>query len=435
MTLIPPRIGIDYLPHQAEGVRWMMGREDDRLCCGGILADDMGLGKTFQTIGLLKNGRSLRTLIVCPPALIAGWTSELRACGYRVAEAGCYSIAAGGPNTVWLTTYPKVGLYSTAIAAAAFQRVVLDEGHCIRNQGTARWSHCMAISASALCRWILSATPVQNGARDWKALCAWLRIDSETDSSRISDQIMLRRTMEQLRPDIASLPPPPRFISHSLLIPRGKESTLLHALCDQVEPSASALLKIELWMRIQQFIVHPQIYVEGMRVKTGLPRPDWNGGCTKWTACMAELSRAVDEKVPTIVFCQFRTEIEMVCAAAVGMGADVFLVPQVDAAAAAAAAGRPVVVVVQIVAGGAGLNLQFCRRVLFLSQHWNPAVVHQAVGRAVRIGQRAVVEIHLFRIVDEVVDNLDLRMCAAHGAKIEEARRVCPSLYQGFYVD
>ena len=229
---------------------------------------------------------------------------------------------------------------------------------------------------------------------------------------------MLRRTMEQLRPDIASLPPPPRFISHSLLIPRGKESTLLHALCDQVEPSASALLKIELWMRIQQFIVHPQIYVEGMRVKTGLPRPDWNGGCTKWTACMAELSRAVDEKVPTIVFCQFRTEIEMV-----------------DAAAAAAAAGRPVVVVVQIVAGGAGLNLQFCRRVLFLSQHWNPAVVHQAVGRAVRIGQRAVVEIHLFRIVDEVVDNLDLRMCAAHGAKIEEARRVCPSLYQGFYVD
>ena len=86
----------------------------------------------------------------------------------------------------------------------------------------------------------------------------------------------------------------------------------------------------------------------------------------------------------------------------------------------------------QIVSGGAGVNLQFCRRVLFLSQHWNPAVVHQAVGRAVRIGQRAVVEIHMFRVVDGVMDNMDRKMVEIHLRKIGCAQEVCPSLYEGY---
>jgi hypothetical protein len=92
----------------------------------------------------------------------------------------------------------------------------------------------------------------------------------------------------------------------------------------------------------------------------------------------------------------------------------------------------PVVLVIQIVAGGAGLNLQFCESILFLSQHWNPAVVHQAVGRAVRIGQKVVVQIHVFRIVDEVMDNIDLRMAELHGIKVAGAQGICPTFFQGF---
>jgi hypothetical protein len=69
---------------------------------------------------------------------------------------------------------------------------------------------------------------------------------------------------------------------------------------------------------------------------------------------------------------------------------------------------------------------------LFLSQHWNPAVVHQAVGRAVRIGQRGVVDVVMYRVVDDVMDNLDRLMVDRHLAKIEIARDVCPSLYDGW---
>ena len=78
------------------------------------------------------------------------------------------------------------------------------------------------------------------------------------------------------------------------------------------------------------------------------------------------------------------------------------------------------------------MNLQFCGRILFLSQHWNPAVVHQAVGRAVRIGQRSCVEIHTFAVIDDVCDNLDRRMAELHLEKIAGAREICDSLFVGF---
>ena len=438
-------------------MRWMLEREDvgESVCRGGILGDDMGLGKTFQTIGLLKNGISLRTLILCPPALIAGWTEELKACGYAVAVllTASWSLPLTTANTVFLTSYSKAVLYKRFLTESAFQRVILDEGHVIRNgKNTARWVACMAIAKNAVCRWILSATPVQNGYSDWRNLCSWLLADTTLrDSFPLAQNIMLRRTMAQLRSQIEALPPFPRFIEHKLSIPaQTPEGRLFRVLCDQVEHALesrgiSALIKLELWMRIQQFIVHPQIYIQAMRDKLrgAYTRPDWTHGTTKWTACFTQLNAAIREMVPTIVFCNFRREMEIVQEAAEAAGALVFVIrgglgsevvgELVDAARNAAAAQmKAVVVVVQIVSGGTGLNLQFCRRIMFLSQHWNPAVVHQAVGRAVRIGQRFVVDIHVFCIVDDVMDNIDRRMRQIHLSKIHAARNVCFTLYEGF---
>jgi hypothetical protein len=193
-----------------------------------------------------------------------------------------------------------------------------------------------------------------------------------------------------------------------------------------------------------------------MRAKfgDGYPRPDWacNLGpgdaraaatTTKWTAFTKDLAASVADKEPVIVFCQFRDEMDRVAAAAAEMGASVWSIrggmssvaigeAVNDGRAAAGAAATAVVFIVQIISGGVGLNLQFCRRILFLSQHWNPAVVHQAVGRAVRIGSDASVEIVTYRICDEALDNLDIRMMEVHAAKIAAARDVCGSLYEGF---
>jgi len=473
MALTSVRDGIAYLPHQEIGIRWMLEREDAdaAVCRGGILADDMGLGKTFQTIGLLKNSpfAGFKTLIICPPALMAGWTEELRACGYTVsvlfraaswtreplAQMGAEAEAeAEAEAIVWLTSYPKAHLYRQTIAAAGFQRVVLDEGHVIRNgKATSRWLACMAIASRSLCRWILSATPVQNSGVDWYNLCWWLHVRSKKSAiPGLGSTIMLRRTMSELRDTIEALPPPGYFHLHDLQIPEGGEegilfrnltNALLHA---EESKTTGALIKLELYMRIQQFLVHPQVYIESMRNKFGggYRRDDWapESGNTKWTACMTELHRSIADCVGTIVFCNFCHEMNMVAQAAEEAGATVFSIRggmgsdkvglAVSGAREAVAAGSPVVVVVQIVSGGAGLNLQFCSKILFLSQHWNPAVVHQAIGRAVRIGQDERVHIHLFRVVDDVLDNIDRRMVQVHIGKIAGAQKIAGSLYEGF---
>jgi SNF2 family DNA or RNA helicase len=190
--IITPRDDIHLLPHQLEAVKWMLEREksDAEYCQGGILADDMGLGKTLTTIALLKNGLSVPSLIVCPPALLSAWTSELRACGFIVrehAQSGSWTVLkAGDPQlpsdfpkgfdellnkTIWVTTYPKLALYYPSMVDQ-FLRVILDEGHCIRNAGTDRFYSCRRVADCSMARWILSATPVQNSEKDWKTLCS-----------------------------------------------------------------------------------------------------------------------------------------------------------------------------------------------------------------------------------------------------------------------
>ena len=442
------------------------------VCRGGILGDDMGLGKTFQCISLIKSSplTTARNLIVCPPALVAGWTEELQACGFSVfhlragkAEWIAASSESAAGRAIWITTYPKVVYYKRDLCSQTpFDRIILDEGHCIRNgPSTERWRSCLALSNKTACRWILSATPVQNGGTDWRNLCWWLRVTCKAHLIRtVAPIIMLRRTMAELRGVLDSLPPVAAWNVHDLHIAPGTEEyAIFQALANQLEEAmesrhVSTLMKLELYMRIQQFVVHPQVYIESMRRKfgTAYPRPDWasDAGATKWSACFAELASCIRSCVPTIVFCQFRTEMDMAAAEAVSMGAKVWSIRGGMTSASVGAAVRearevvasntgllgeekvPVVLVIQIVAGGAGLNLQFCQSILFLSQHWTPAVVHQAVGRAVRIGQRAVVQIHVFRIVDSVLENIDLRMAELHGVKVAGAQGICPTFFQGF---
>ena len=144
-SLLPPRLGIDYLSHQEDGIRWMLAREADDapLCRGGILADDMGLGKTFQTIGLLRNSPfpAWRTLIVCPPALVAGWTEELRACGFFVSVlqqgTDTWLPAPAGRDVVWLTTFPKIVAIGECLVEHAGEGRAA--GHLFRRRLWAHW--------------------------------------------------------------------------------------------------------------------------------------------------------------------------------------------------------------------------------------------------------------------------------------------------------
>ena len=266
--------------------------------------------------------------------------------------------------------------------------------------------------------------------------------------------------MSELRFDAgiaAKLPPAPEIHEHPLEIPPdSKEGRVFRTLCDSAQSlfdraHVSALIKLVMYMRILQFLAHPQVYIDAMRnsakySKNKYRRPDWGASdsCTKFHACVEQLQASFDARASTIVFCQFQKEMDLITDEAVsifgadnvfsvrgGMGSD--RVGRAVNAARETSATRPVVIVVQIVSGGVGLNLQFCTRILFLSQHWNPAIVHQAIGRAVRIGQSHVVQVHFFRVIDSVANNLDFVMASKHTDKIAIAHEICGSFYEGFH--
>jgi SNF2 family DNA or RNA helicase len=79
-----PGMTVPLLPYQILGVAWMIEREQDRKCCGGLVADEMVLGKTIQTIALMEHSKSLMnqdedgpTLIFGPLALMEQWDDEI----------------------------------------------------------------------------------------------------------------------------------------------------------------------------------------------------------------------------------------------------------------------------------------------------------------------------------------------------------------------
>lgn len=142
-----------------------------QLLSGGILADDMGLGKTLQVISLILTGGPGTTLIIAPVSVMSNWQQQIQR---HVKPENCPSVLIyhGGKKMtakelmeydVVITSYGKlshdVGANTSLCSAKhKWRRVVLDEGHTIRNAKTK-----VALSACQLhaqSRWVLTGTPM-----------------------------------------------------------------------------------------------------------------------------------------------------------------------------------------------------------------------------------------------------------------------------------
>jgi len=480
-SLCTPFKGFAYHPHQEEAIRWMMAREDkDTLYFkGGILADEMGLGKTWMTIGLMLNKPVAQTLLLVPPVLQTQWCEALtassisysvlrapekpakaraakagapRAKGYRrpgalvPAVAGA-AVCIAGIHVV-LATYDRATHNTALLGTMTFDRIICDEGHIFRNGGkTMRFQRLASLESSR--RWILSGTPIQNRRTDFQNLMAFLGMSPEdrlaVPYKDAAAAVLLRRTVSEVREAVPTMPTlRPVHKIHPVSMPVGsEEETIFNALVGRfenaVEGNARVTIILELYLRIRQFLAHPAIYVDAMKrkFKTEYSRDTWTGTASKMEAFRTIVSTG--EKTPTIVFGTFRAELDYASAILTDAGYKVFRIQGGMSEAlrstataesrAAAEAGEPVAIVIQIMAGNAGLNLQHCSRIVFLSSHWNPAVVDQAVGRAYRMGQTKRVHVHHILLADDAEKNLDRYMAKLHGTKRTAALDVHPKLF------
>lgn len=201
----PKTMRTKLFPFQLQGLFWMQkrdsGSDGKSLVKGGILGDEMGLGKTLQSIGLIlscppsaeerKNLRHL-TLVLAPLSCIQQWKDELQLHSptlkvliYHGSKARKKPITALLEYDVLLSTYGTVGMavldnhgqvnYSDPLLKIRLFRLILDEGHMIRNPTTRAHKACMILKANR--RWVLSGTPIQNRSSDICALLRFLNVD------------------------------------------------------------------------------------------------------------------------------------------------------------------------------------------------------------------------------------------------------------------
>jgi hypothetical protein len=178
--------------HQVEAVSAILRARRIRRC-GFLLADDVGLGKTISAWKALSTLPDVRTvLIVCPLAVMAGWRMTigwLGDCGKRVLIVNYDRLqklfevpekpASGkkGGKARSLKGKARAG------TAMAFDAIVWDESHRLKNPDAARSRFAMKLNAKAGFRLWLSATAGQNPLE----LCYLAPLLAQMTGSKASD--------------------------------------------------------------------------------------------------------------------------------------------------------------------------------------------------------------------------------------------------------
>ncbi|KAF3903147.1 hypothetical protein ABW21_db0206917 [Orbilia brochopaga] len=236
-TEAEPSITTTLLPHQKQGLNFMLKKESERTyeqgrdnsfwnmrlspggvkmyhnvitgqqtrskpppCLGGILADDMGLGKTLTVLALImstlqesaafgkrrKNGQASdhdlsvmyakSTLLICPLSVLVNWEDQIKM--HVKPDSLSVYLYHGNNRLSDLNELAKYDLVITtyALAASDFGKAHKDNGkaHTIREQNTVQSKAICNMEASR--RWAVTGTPVQNRLDDLGTLIKFLRL-------------------------------------------------------------------------------------------------------------------------------------------------------------------------------------------------------------------------------------------------------------------
>jgi SNF2 family DNA or RNA helicase len=398
-------------PYQHDGVRWLVKRELDHTHPGGFLCDEMGLGKTVQLIAAMLANPKPHTLVIVPKSIVGQWCSEVARFAPSLSTYAFDGARRKLPEklpSIVVAPYSvlphRPGAPICELLGVEWDRVILDEGHEIRNRKSK--SHIAARALVAPIRWIVTGTPVFNSIKDFVALCAFVGLPREVVqgyTDQIREKFVLRRTKTDVALHNARLELPPCDFQNLELEMYPEERDLYsdvfskgQAIIRSVFAAGTQNLHqmelLECLLRVRQVMTWPQLYLDGMALKEESDPEPWLGRSRKMETLMGCIKTHPTEK--TLIFTQFMGEMDRIQELLSETGTPTFRIDgsvskeQRDERIKDFKSGpKNSVFIIQIKAGGVGLNLQEATRVYITCPAWNPATELQAIGRAHRTGQ------------------------------------------------
>jgi len=437
--------------YQHEGVRWMLQRELDPVIKGGMLCDDMGLGKTIQTIALIcANDAISPTLIITTVGTVGQWRDSLIGFGgFRpiIVNSSFCGLLPDDANVV-VTAYSSFqkskGSSPSCFKDVSWGRIILDEGHTIRNKNTKVSDNIYCLRA--ISKWILTGTPIQNSMKDLITLAEWIGIDINNKSCKkhkkeeldsICTTYVLRRTQENEGRRYPRLALPPLETTVVKLGFAYKEEKELYNKLEKhfseqlylVSSQKKYLTVVEGITRCRQACTHIKLYMEGIEKKA-----DKELNKSKGIYKRKRESESIESSLPKLtsipnnstkidyicddiynftkryknkclVFCMWTLEMKLIQAQLKQKGVSALVYDgklsrdDKDNVLYNFKNSSISVLILQIVCGSTGLNLECSNRVYITSPNWNPCIELQAISRAYRKGQ--VHKVTCIRIVME----------------------------------
>ena len=439
------------LEHQEVALEWMIEKERESFKrTGGLLCDEMGLGKTLSIIALCINNPLEKTLILSPLAVVPQWISALKESNMTVYNFNGKTWVLCNKGThdgqVFVSNTDKIAFNPSVFQGEMWDRIILDEAHQIRNSEGSRYKYIAALKRHAT--WCLSATPIVNKINDVAALLHLVnpRISpTKTKKNMILTYMKtyaMARSVAQVREKFDIFPKEAVTSVHAVDFINEEERTFYRAIQGALKEELMSKIAehdknmtaiFEILLRLRQLSLHPQIYIDAKKKKNGkmYTRPDWTGDSAK----IRELVRLVNtgnEAHKWVIFCQFHDEIELIKErlkkeknishiwqyhGQMTIEQRMKVVEETHCPLGA----KHQVLLLQIHCGGTGLNLQHMDRVVFTSPWWTAALMDQAVGRVMRIGQKKEVEIHHLKLKEGESMNIDDLIFS----KVEMKRTLC----------
>lgn len=473
--LLAPRLLERLRPHQTEGCAFICRRLN---CEGGgcLLSDEMGLGKTATTLAavaillgiegsaLEPSKKSCRAVVACPAGVANTWLTEAKKWLVPTARGAARHAAGGVPHCAlfadvgeskveagrqrrrrrleargrdWgkddaddaIARFERASLDCKPVLVVSYETyrsradelnaiadvgiLVCDEAHRLKAGDSAQVYD--AIDASpARRRLLVTATPVQNGIGELRALLRLARVDLDGDDESAVRNALRRCALRRCIDDTAAI---------RSAMPTKVDTLVFCAATDAqraarpatVDGRASALRAITAACLACSTL--------------GRSAHDDLESCGKWRAAVRLLDAiAHDTDDRVVLISRFTAVLDAGAALATDRG---WPHARLDGATALDArvdiqrrlnsrdAATPplFLALVSLRAGGVGLNLVGASRIILFEPSWNPADDDQAVARVWRFGQERPVFVYRLvtahSIEERVVDRQNAKRSLA----------------------